>query len=79
MTVQCTFASASPVSLSQKPLNLDIEATQKQTYLFRARSFIAKHGVLLVLYICWMFFSGGAVETHGPALHTRGVSGLNTC
>ena len=48
----CTFARASPVSLSRKPLSLDIEATPRKdlcTYLFRARSFIAKHGVLLVL------------------------------
>ena len=30
------------------PLGLDIKATPKQTYLFWARSFITKHGVLLV-------------------------------
>ena len=36
---------------SRKPLSPDIEVTQKkQGYLFRARSFIAKHGVLLVNY-----------------------------
>ena len=29
---------------------LTLKPHQKQTYLFRARSFIAKHGVLLVIY-----------------------------
>ena len=29
MTAQCTFARASPVSLSRKPFSLDIEATPK--------------------------------------------------
>ena len=43
-----TFARAFPVSLSGKPLSPGIEATPKTTYLFHARSFIAKHGVLLV-------------------------------
>ena len=47
----CTFARASPVSLSRKPLSPDIEVTQK-AYLLRARSFIAKHGVLLVITSC---------------------------
>ena len=51
-----TFARACPVSLSRKPLSPGIEATPKQTYLFRARSFIAKHGVLLVLYIYLSLF-----------------------
>ena len=43
-----TFARACPVSLSRKPLCRGIKSHQKQTYLFRACSFIAKHGVLLV-------------------------------
>ena len=30
---------------------LKLKSHQKQTYLFRARSFIAKHGVLLVMYV----------------------------
>ena len=38
---------------------LTLKSHQKQTYLFRARSFIAKHGVLLVLcslmYISYAF------------------------
>ena len=29
MTVQCTFARASPDSLPRKPFNLDVEATPK--------------------------------------------------
>ena len=35
----CTFARASPVSLSRKPLSLDIEATPK-TYLSLSGSLV---------------------------------------
>ena len=32
---------------------LTLKPHQKQTYLFQARSFIAKHGVLLVITYLW--------------------------
>ena len=47
MTARRTYASASPFSLPRKPLKLH----QKQAYLRSfVRSFIAKHGVLLVFF-----------------------------
>ena len=57
------YARASPVSLSRKTLNPVPEAAQnknknktktKQGYQFCARSFIAKHGVLLLYYVLGM-------------------------
>ena len=45
----CTFARASPVSLSRKPLSLDIEATPKTDRQTEKQTFIAKHGVLPVV------------------------------
>ena len=51
VTAQCTYARASPVPLSRKPLSPTPGGAPKQAYLFHARSFIAKHGVLLVAWI----------------------------
>ena len=66
-----TFARACPVSLSRKPLSPGIKATPKTDFLFLARSFIAKHGVLLV-GIVDVFKAGGdwklAVTTNGVAV-----------
>ena len=57
----CTFARAFPVSLSRKPLSLDIEATPKNRLisLGLARTYIATHGVLLVVGVGRKAFLAG--------------------